>query len=51
MGYFAGAVSYIKLDMDINSMMSCKGLSEVMSFSFKVLFSSHLQGQIVQFWL
>jgi hypothetical protein len=36
---YAWAVSYTKLDMDINSMIFCKSLSEVMSFKFKVLFS------------
>jgi hypothetical protein len=35
---YARAVSYTKLDMDINSMMSSKGLREVMCFDLKFYF-------------
>jgi hypothetical protein len=45
---YACAVSYTKFDMDINSTISCKSLSEVMSFKFKVSFSP-IKGLIMQF--
>jgi hypothetical protein len=48
---YARAVSYIKLDIGINSMISCKSLSEVMSFKSQSFISTQWQNQIMQFWL